>query len=862
MAMLTRHNSLTYFTQPQNCLERCVGLYYEGSTWTNMRMMLDGGANINLISEAVCGQLGIPVGPTTVRLTTSVEHGSSVVGITPAVALMYGVGLEAPLTVWHYFLVTRGMDKLYQVLVGNLDTELFGAVMDSGLQRLTLRTQYKHMGGASPTVVLDICQRIPMRQGEASGDLSTMIAVAMGAVVSQDWSQLVPVSRDDWQALIRWIKRGGAERRSGCLVGQMPMAGRPEWSELAAQPSQLAWGGSSTLLEAQEQALAVQAGPTVGGSQAPLTMLCVAPWTAHVRCRQCGNEQQAIGGRSAILWPPVCNRCLERDWSSPLQQPLTEVGALVLASYLKPTVGLMERPTVSYTLGQCVICHEPAQRDSAMCGCCAARIRGLQLQDQLVMLEVQTSLAEPAVWPEGEDLEEHAAFRVFMEQYQQEGWLSTTFGNVLLSCKWANQVVTLQARGGDAWWRSVQRPDLVSTEQGSTDRLIKGDRQRMYMMQAVLVEHLHALYLRDVGLVSIDRVVSAFWHAMAKTGRGTVRFKLQKIQQPGLSLQRYGPKEHLNQVCSQAYGMHANGALMVATLAASLLLHPEQFRAVFRSPLMCHQALLSASRLVVDDISVPHDPRATPRGRNMPFRLWNSQVIDLGGIPLERIHRVELLLSMLARSDCFLDMQSWEHPRSRDAEALARDSILESGQASLAIGAAIEYAMQVAQPPLVTAATGLVHPFSMEAVWLAPLELPNTEGSSRVELAAAMVLNVIWQVFQDQQRIKDMMQSNSLDSALGTERFRLVRHRIRGAWEPNEGLTAAWNGIRDLSDFLLQNATAAVAPPLPSGEAGQLGTILLGSPDRSGVNILELGAQVLGPISAAAGAALAAPKVP
>ena len=163
------HNSLTYFRNSRQHLERCIGLATADGqqVWTHLRFLLDTGANVNLISEALCIKLNIAVLPTEVKLSTSIEHGSAVVGITPPLALVYGVGLEQPLIVFHYFLVTKGMDTLYQVLVSNLDMLRYGAVIDNASRMVLLRPHFAHRGVQAPTLQLDICQLDP-HTGQAS----------------------------------------------------------------------------------------------------------------------------------------------------------------------------------------------------------------------------------------------------------------------------------------------------------------------------------------------------------------------------------------------------------------------------------------------------------------------------------------------------------------------------------------------------------------------------------------------------------------------------------------------------------------------------------------------------------------------
>jgi hypothetical protein len=245
-----------------------------------------------------------------VRLTTSMEHGSNVVGITPAVALVYGAGLEKPLIVWHYFLVTRGMDSLYQVLVGNLDTELFGAVADSGRQVLTLRTQYKHMGCNSPTVVLDICQRAPMQSRGASSSPATMIAVAMGTVFSQDSIEPGPASREGWQSHMRWINVDNplALRRSSSR------ANTGQRAKLLGLPPHFRGSGPNPPLVPKDLGWTKRVSSTVHRSQAPWTPSRGSRWGSR------GNRDRAGGGLTGPQAPAPPAPDLLPWWHQKLQR--------------------------------------------------------------------------------------------------------------------------------------------------------------------------------------------------------------------------------------------------------------------------------------------------------------------------------------------------------------------------------------------------------------------------------------------------------------------------------------------------------------------------------------------------------------
>jgi hypothetical protein len=158
-------NMLTYFKQPQHDLAKCVGIEYNGKLTTGLkRILIDGGANVHIMSERTARQLGIPWGLTSIRLTTSNEQTTTVLGITPAVQVVYGVGTMHPLRVHHFFLVTKGMHSLYEILLGNLDTQIFGGSTDAGEQTHTLRPQFPVIGLDSRKLTLPTVNHSPQAQ--------------------------------------------------------------------------------------------------------------------------------------------------------------------------------------------------------------------------------------------------------------------------------------------------------------------------------------------------------------------------------------------------------------------------------------------------------------------------------------------------------------------------------------------------------------------------------------------------------------------------------------------------------------------------------------------------------------------------
>ena len=187
--MLSNNSTLTYFANPRDKLERCVGIMLEGTdvVYININMLVDTGANVCCITKKLCNKLGIPILPTTMRLATSTSEGNSLVGVTPPVALIYGVAHPNVLVVWHLFYVTEDVDGIYQVLIGNLDTDRYGAVIDTGSRVLTMRPQFQHMGVNSAGIPLDLCRK-------GAGRASQLLVPARMALVTSTLLTTIPLT--------------------------------------------------------------------------------------------------------------------------------------------------------------------------------------------------------------------------------------------------------------------------------------------------------------------------------------------------------------------------------------------------------------------------------------------------------------------------------------------------------------------------------------------------------------------------------------------------------------------------------------------------------------------------------------------
>jgi hypothetical protein len=153
-ALLRTHNHLRYLAQPEHAPSQCMFLFVNERAHLCKLVMVDDGANCNLMDEAERIACGVRRWPTDITLTTSNGSGTRVLGITDPIKVVYGAGTPHQIAVWHYFLVTEGMGHIYRVLLGNLDTQRFGGVIDAGRNTLTLHGAYPSLGARAPALVL------------------------------------------------------------------------------------------------------------------------------------------------------------------------------------------------------------------------------------------------------------------------------------------------------------------------------------------------------------------------------------------------------------------------------------------------------------------------------------------------------------------------------------------------------------------------------------------------------------------------------------------------------------------------------------------------------------------------------------
>ena len=157
MDQLSLKNDLRYAANPSSDLGQCISLLIPGDAGedpiahSNLRILIDDGSTAHLISEAACRKLGIPINPTTLQLSTSTSASSSVVGLTPALQLSYGTP-PAGIMEYHYFIVTKGVEHLYDILLGNIETKKYMGSISTYPNSLNLLPDFPTLGLSSPTL--------------------------------------------------------------------------------------------------------------------------------------------------------------------------------------------------------------------------------------------------------------------------------------------------------------------------------------------------------------------------------------------------------------------------------------------------------------------------------------------------------------------------------------------------------------------------------------------------------------------------------------------------------------------------------------------------------------------------------------
>ena len=166
-AAAAKYNKLCYFQQPEGQPHLQVSVSQGDKRIVSKLTLIDGGANVGLIGLNPLTKAGIPCLPTQIRLTTSNGSATRVKGITPPLLATYGAGPNK-VEVYHQFLVTEGMEHLYEVLLSNLDTLRFGGELSARTCQYSLSAQFQLLGDKAPSIHLPTEYRPAGRQSFAS----------------------------------------------------------------------------------------------------------------------------------------------------------------------------------------------------------------------------------------------------------------------------------------------------------------------------------------------------------------------------------------------------------------------------------------------------------------------------------------------------------------------------------------------------------------------------------------------------------------------------------------------------------------------------------------------------------------------
>ena len=115
-----------------------VTLVVNGEGITSNKIMMDDGANVDLMDDTFRRRHGIRMFNLPTRLSTSLSTSTETLGITEIVGIQYGTGSQA-IKVARPFLVAQGMNELYEVLIGNQDTQAFQATICAFTNTYTMR---------------------------------------------------------------------------------------------------------------------------------------------------------------------------------------------------------------------------------------------------------------------------------------------------------------------------------------------------------------------------------------------------------------------------------------------------------------------------------------------------------------------------------------------------------------------------------------------------------------------------------------------------------------------------------------------------------------------------------------------------
>jgi hypothetical protein len=134
-ARAAKHLKLFYLAQPAG-LSQCFALEVAETLRTDIRVLVDSGADISLMTADTAKRLGVPFQPCSFSVATSCDGGqhSAVIGRTGLVRCVYGAGSVVELATWPVFFVVpdAGNKKLFDVLMGNVDLQQFDGILDAG----------------------------------------------------------------------------------------------------------------------------------------------------------------------------------------------------------------------------------------------------------------------------------------------------------------------------------------------------------------------------------------------------------------------------------------------------------------------------------------------------------------------------------------------------------------------------------------------------------------------------------------------------------------------------------------------------------------------------------------------------------
>jgi hypothetical protein len=137
LASRSSKRALRYFRNPIGSPNLCVALMIGGKRVSDLVTMADDGANVHLMTRQACVKKGVSFFPSAITLTTSNALSTKPLGVTGPVTIVYGCGPNE-VRVDHCFVVVEGMDSVFEVLLGNVDTEAFAGVIDAKAQTYSL----------------------------------------------------------------------------------------------------------------------------------------------------------------------------------------------------------------------------------------------------------------------------------------------------------------------------------------------------------------------------------------------------------------------------------------------------------------------------------------------------------------------------------------------------------------------------------------------------------------------------------------------------------------------------------------------------------------------------------------------------